>query len=474
MKFNLFSILILTGVLISCGKSTEVTIVNDSSGILPGDSDQTTRSETIFQDDFSVLKIGEANPIKTLDPLFATTSSEYRVHTLIYDGLTKITEKNSVEPSIAKKWTVSRDSLRYTFTIRENVFYHNNSRFPSGIGRQVTPKDVVSNFERMASILVPDNAADMFSHIRGFNAYHSEQTYIKIPSNRTIKSIEGISVTNDSTLVFLLSKKDPEFLRKLAHPLASVYPKESLPADKSPIYEAIGTGGYYLAQRKNNVLILASNDDYYQEQNVPTRLDITHGKKESEIYQDFAKGELDVLIEPGPGTILQVTDPEGSIDPIFESVFAVDQAQVKNTITFYYNPASNNQSIFSYLVSQSNSFLNFENSLGEFKTNSNQTFSDSLEKTTVHIAYTDNPTDLYLISAIAEKLTSVGVNSVMNSSYAVTEDVSFSTIYFPSSKPAIVWEFPVYILTKPGISGITFSQEPWNISFENVIINKNN
>ena len=235
MRFKVISILCLLFLIVSCGKSTEVTIVDDSSGMLPSDKagDATKRAEV--QDDFTILKIGELNSIQTLDPLFATTSSEFRINALIYDGLTQIDANGDVKPAIAKKWTITRDSLRYTFTLRDNLYYHDDSRFTSGIGRLVTPEDIVLNFERMASILVPDNAADMFKSVKGFNAYHTEQTFIKIPANRTIKSIEGIYSSNDSTLVIQLAKKDSELLEKLAHPLTSVYPKESIPNNNNPI-----------------------------------------------------------------------------------------------------------------------------------------------------------------------------------------------------------------------------------------------
>jgi hypothetical protein len=60
----------------------------------------------------------------------------------------------------------------------------------------------------------------------------------------------------------------------------------------------------------------------------------------------------------------------------------------------------------------------------------------------------------------------------MNSSYAVTDDISFSTAYFPNSIPTVVWKQPVYILSKLGVSGISISHKPWNISFEGAQIKK--
>ena len=476
MKYKFINVLCGTLLFLSCGKSTEVTIVDSTAGILPDEnpSGASATQRTAFQDDFTVIKIGESNSIHTLDPLFGTNNSEFRTLSLLYDGLTEIGEDGNVKPAIAKNWTISRDSLRFTFTIRDNVFYHSDSRFTSGIGRKVVPEDIVKNFERMASILVPDNAAEMFTSIKGFKSFQTEQTFIKIPANRTIHSIEGISVANDSTLIIQLSKKDREFLKKLAHPLASVYPQESVPADKTPIIKPIGTGSYYLAQQKPKLLILASNDDYFQSQEVPTRIDITHGKKEADLYQDFAKGNLDALIEIGPGTITQLTDSTGKLDFMYQSVFNLYDSSVKNEVRFFYNPESENNNIDAFLRSQTEDFLNFDSTLGEVIIRNPLSSSDSLEKQSVHIAFTDNPAEVFLTDAIAKKLAGNGATVVMNSSYAVTEEVSFSTRYFPSAQQIIIWKKPVLNLSKKGVTGITISHYPWNISFDGAIINKSN
>ena len=476
MKFKASQILLLTFLILSCGKSTEVTIVDDTSGILPniGLSNTSVLETTNIQDGFTAIKVGELNSIQTLDPLFATNNSEFRILSLIYDGLTEIDNNGNINSAIAKKWTISRDSLRYTFTIRDDVFYHSDSRFRSGIGRQVVPQDIVMNFERMASVLVPDYAADMFKSIQGFNAFHNEQTHIKIPDNRTINSIEGILVPNDSTVVFQLTKKDRDFLKNLAHPLASIYPKESLTSNKTPISKPIGTGSYYLAQQRNNELILASNDDYFKKQNVPTRLDIIHGKKESEAYQEFAKGSLDVLVEIGPGTIQQITDSTGRLDFMYKSAFSMNNSSIKTEVNFYYNPESGNTSLYSFLKSQKNDFLGFEEALGEIEIKNSVEKPDSLFKQTANISYTQNPAEVFFADAIANKLTSTGATIVMNSSYAVSEEVTFSTKPFPGAQQTIVWKMPVIILSKPDVSGITISQYAWNISFNGVSINKSN
>ena len=53
----------------------------------------------------------------------------------IYEGLVKAAPDGSVIPALAEKWSISPDGLKYTFTLREKVKFHN--------GRDLTAEDVV-------------------------------------------------------------------------------------------------------------------------------------------------------------------------------------------------------------------------------------------------------------------------------------------------------------------------------------------
>jgi peptide/nickel transport system substrate-binding protein/oligopeptide transport system substrate-binding protein len=78
---------------------------------------------------------------RTLDPAFSTdTYSAILIHQ-VFDGLVQFDQNLNVIPGIASDWKVSPDGLTYTFTIREDVKFHN--------GRQVTADDFVYSFTRV-------------------------------------------------------------------------------------------------------------------------------------------------------------------------------------------------------------------------------------------------------------------------------------------------------------------------------------
>ncbi len=104
---------------------------------------------------FMVLSIAHAAPRNDLivgmpveppglDPTIAApTHIREVVQANVFEGLVRISETGTVEPLLAKSWTVSPDGLTYTFQLRENAHFHDGTRFDSAI--------VKYSFERAAS-----------------------------------------------------------------------------------------------------------------------------------------------------------------------------------------------------------------------------------------------------------------------------------------------------------------------------------
>ncbi|MGV3649971.1 MAG: ABC transporter substrate-binding protein [Devosia sp.] len=78
----------------------------------------------------------------TLDPTAgAAEAIDVVVYQNIFEGLTRISETGAVEPALASAWTVSEDGLTYTFTLAEDVIFHDGTSFDA--------EDVVFTFERI-------------------------------------------------------------------------------------------------------------------------------------------------------------------------------------------------------------------------------------------------------------------------------------------------------------------------------------
>jgi len=75
------------------------------------------------------LTVGWAEPIDTLNP--ATTGARNQGPLLIniFDTLVWLTPDFKVEPLLAKSWTVAPDGKTYSFTLREDVKFHDGTDF---------------------------------------------------------------------------------------------------------------------------------------------------------------------------------------------------------------------------------------------------------------------------------------------------------------------------------------------------------
>jgi len=107
-----------------------------------------TKTEIKNPDTIVFYTIGEP---KTLDPADAYDTASGEVIFSIYDGLItyKGADTETFYPSLATDWSVSDDSLTWTFNLRENVKFSNGNDF--------TAEDVKYSFDRVLIMDAPES-----------------------------------------------------------------------------------------------------------------------------------------------------------------------------------------------------------------------------------------------------------------------------------------------------------------------------
>ena len=75
-----------------------------------------------------------------INPLLAYTDADRDISALVYSGLLKATPQGNLVPDLAEKYTVSKDGLKYTFTIRKDATFHD--------GYSVTADDVIFTLQK--------------------------------------------------------------------------------------------------------------------------------------------------------------------------------------------------------------------------------------------------------------------------------------------------------------------------------------
>ncbi len=120
------------------------------------------------------LKILLSDPVETLDPLQILYSSDWKVATNIFESLVTFNEDGKVVPELAEFFSISDDRLKYTFKLRDNVYFQDNPCFKNGRGRKLSSFDIKYTFERLAN---PQNGFPNWqmlnNKIIGINEFHS-------------------------------------------------------------------------------------------------------------------------------------------------------------------------------------------------------------------------------------------------------------------------------------------------------------
>ena len=217
-------------------------------------------------DDKMIFRYNESAGIATLDPAFAKDQSIIWGCRQLYNGLIELDTLLQVQPSVAKRWEVSADGLRYTFTLRDDVRFHN--------GRRVVASDFEYSFGRVVDPEVMSPGAWIFHDVESFKAL------------------------NDTTFEICLKQPFAPFLSQLGMVYCSVVPREEVEKyGKDFRRNPCGTGPFKFQYWKEGVkLVLRKNTDYF-ERGLPylDAVAVTFIVDRHTAFLEFVKGNLDFM-----------------------------------------------------------------------------------------------------------------------------------------------------------------------------------
>ena len=160
----------------------------------------------------------------------------------IYNNLIQFDPHNypQIIGDLAKAWTVSNDSLTYTFTLHQGVKFHD--------GSALTSADVKASWDRI--VAPPEGVIS--------------------PRRSNYEMVKSIDAPDPSTVVFHLHHRSPSFLTNMAHPANFIYAKKYLDVD--PHYyktQTVGSGPFKLKNYVRGSLIELERNPEYWRQGLP-------------------------------------------------------------------------------------------------------------------------------------------------------------------------------------------------------------
>jgi peptide/nickel transport system substrate-binding protein len=169
-------------------------------------------------------RIGIPGVPAALDPATALSGPVPLIARQVFDTLVAYREGTTdIEPGLASRWTVSRDGLTWSFTIRDNVTFHD--------GTPLTAREVLQSFERLFYADRPGSPSSNVvwpALLRGLPGV-----------------VKELSAPDDHTFRIMLVQPYAPLATVLAHPGFGVTRLATGP-DGQP--RLIGTGPYRLAE----------------------------------------------------------------------------------------------------------------------------------------------------------------------------------------------------------------------------------
>ena len=194
----------------------------------------------------TLVYCSEGSP-ENFAPSINTTGTSFDVTEQIYSNIVEFERGSTkVVPSLAERWTVSKDGLEYTFFLRKGVKWHSNKSFKPS--RDFNADDFLFTLERQWKESDPYFKVTSSNH-----AYFGD---MGMPA--LLKSIDKV---DDYTVKIVLNKSEAPFLANLAMQWAGIQSKEYAIAmlqastPEKIDQEPIGTGPFMLVQYQKDALL---------------------------------------------------------------------------------------------------------------------------------------------------------------------------------------------------------------------------
>ncbi|WP_286917968.1 MULTISPECIES: ABC transporter substrate-binding protein [Pseudomonas] len=213
------------------------------------------------------LRISVDQAVGMLNPLLARVNPEYLLSELLYNGLTRLSHDMQAEPDLATSWSHNEALTEWTFSLRDNLLFHDGSR--------CTSRDVVASLQ---AILDPKTAS---------------------PGLRNIGPIKSVEAIDELHVKLTTTMPYADLPISLAYPDAKIVPAAIVQGDMARLTrEAVGTGPFKLASFEPERLVVVTRNEQFHDPERPF-LD----RVEIRVYPDptaessaLMSGDIDLML----------------------------------------------------------------------------------------------------------------------------------------------------------------------------------
>ncbi len=207
-----------------------------------------------------------------INPVLATTSTDKDLVAIIFSGLMKKGISGEMENDLAESYTISEDKYTYTFTIKENAVFHDNTK--------ITADDVL------------------------FTISQIKNGSLKSPHQSSWQSV-SVTKIDERTVEFKLSSPYTSFLENTSIGILPAHLWKDLDTEDFTFSEnnlnAIGSGPYEISHIEKNKkgliesISLSSFGHYVGQKAYINKVKFVFYRNEEDLIKAFKKNKIDQI-----------------------------------------------------------------------------------------------------------------------------------------------------------------------------------
>ncbi|MGZ4340167.1 MAG: ABC transporter substrate-binding protein, partial [Gaiellaceae bacterium] len=208
-----------------------------------------------------------------LDPKSAIAWPNIQACMQLFDRLVEAWPERTIVPSLAERWEISDDGLRYVFHLREGLAWSD--------GTPLTAHDVEFGIKRVLDPESPGSSVAIY-----FALENGEDTYL---GRNTDWDTVGVRALDDRTIEFRLNAPAPYFMSVMNRPDGGPQPRHAI---EDAADARVVSGAFELAERTDDRLVLRRRAE--RPGNVAEvellRSEVAHA------FPTYERGELDLIL----------------------------------------------------------------------------------------------------------------------------------------------------------------------------------
>jgi oligopeptide transport system substrate-binding protein len=183
------------------------------------------------------------------DPRSAISWPNIQLCMQLFDRLVEAWPERTIVPSLAERWEIADDGLRYVFHLREGTAWSD--------GTPLTAHDVEFGIKRVLNPEAPGSSVAIY-----FVLENGQDYYLR---RNTDADRIGVRALDDRTVEFRLVAPAPYFLSVMNRPDGGPQPRHAIEADPegwTRYGQQVVSGPFRTLERMDDALILERRDDY--------------------------------------------------------------------------------------------------------------------------------------------------------------------------------------------------------------------